>query len=423
MRFQVKCSSLRVNVMVGLTICNLLVCPVCQKAAIHAGGLSVLKIIASMDIDELTEATARVIVNLVLEPSLHANLLRETLVPVLVLFLQHPSRIAFECSLHALSCMAQHEPFHNMMIDRGCVTALVGALMSGRIVTRNTAVEVCRTLCLVFFNQKRTVALIMLVKILIAPHIVYRNGTCTPQAATMMAMLFRNLSYDRAMFKVIMEQDVLRLLKCLYTDFRMECAGILRASIIFMNNIAHDHTMHQALLKQGLMTVMHAIVQTSAEYSSTRKHVLHKPHTFSVNAQHGHGHHPSLSGHGSNHNSSHSIGHNSGHNSKEPSPRQPGPHLFQKSLSMKSAVMHNAGGNVHNPHLVLDDTLPDERFDPPHTKYLILTKKDIYFIARTLNLVSTSPSCHEAIVEGNAVQICDHLLADDAMKSLARCVR
>jgi hypothetical protein len=458
----VRCSSLRVNVMVGLAICNLLVCPKSQKMAIVAGGLSVLKIIAAMEIDELTEATARVIVNLVLEPSLHLNLLRETLVPVLVSYLQHPSRTAFECALHALSCMAQYELFHTMMIERGTVTALVGALMAARypyITTRHNAVEMCRCLCLLSYNATSTAnteranaqaskdfvpgglqlnvpqhhasrfnaseAMIVQGNIMLAPHIIYRNGTCTAQAATMMAILFRNLSYDRTMFKAIMEHDVLRLLRCLYADFKQECAGILRASIIFMNNLAHDHTMHTALLQQGMMAILHAVVQTAAEYGSTRRqthghHFGHhhgKGHGHSMS--HGaHGHAASHSSHGSSHDShaSHRSGHHGGSVLASPhkdsmlvSPRggQPQAHaILSKSLSLRAAHLHNTE--------VLDDTIPDERFDPYHTKYLILTKKDVYFMARTLNLVSTSSTCHEAIVkDGNAVSICDHLLADE----------
>jgi hypothetical protein len=430
---QVKCSSLRVNVMVGLAICNLLVCPLCQKAAINAGGLSVLKIIASMDIDELTEATARVIVNLILEPTLHPNLLRESLVPVLVLFLQHPSRTAFECSLHALSCMAQHDIFHNMMIDKGCITALVGALMSGRISTHMLGVEVCRTLCLLSYDQKRSESMIVQGNIMIAPHIVYRNGTCTAQAATMMAMLFRNLSYDRTMYKHIIDQDVLRLLKCLYTDFKSECAGVCRSAIIFMHNIAHDSSLHQALLKQGLMSMLLAVVTTAVEHGKKHFNRLHAHgHGHGHAPAHGHGNAPGHGHHGNiSPNKDHMIHHHSktfvdttttslyGHGLEgkpfSPPPQQLQQHGRHSATGAATAPFRSPNASFDVDHL--DDTInphQEDRFDPNHTKYLILTKRDIYYMARTLNLVSSSSTCHEAIVEGNAVQICDHLLISDA---------
>ena len=57
----VKCRSAKTRTMAGLAICNLLSCPSCQIGAIRCGTLSVLKIIATMDIEELSEATARVI--------------------------------------------------------------------------------------------------------------------------------------------------------------------------------------------------------------------------------------------------------------------------------------------------------------------------------------------------------------------------
>lgn len=404
----VKCSSLRVNVMVGLAICNLLVCPTCQKAAIHAGGLSVLKIIASMDIDELTEATARVIVNLILEPSLHHTLLREPLVPVLVLFLQHPSRTAFECALHALSCMCQYEIFHNLLIDKGCVTALVGALIAGRINSHTLGVEVCRCLCLLSFNQKRTEAMIVHGNIMIAPHIIYRNGTCTAHAATMIAMLFRNLSFDRAMYKQILDQDVLRLLKCLYTDFRSECAGVCRAAIIFMNNIAHDSSLHEALLKQGLMSMLLAVVTTAVEHGKKHFNLAAKKH------QQHHGAAATLS-------PSYSHVHHSDSNKRAASPN--GSNLNHElsgrdrllSINMRTGSPHMGGKQNADDYLDDNNEAAEDRFDPFHSKYLILTKKDVYFMARTLNLVASSALCHQQIVDGNAVLICDHLLADDAV--------
>jgi hypothetical protein len=423
----VKCSSLRVNVMVGLAICNLLVCPASQKAAINAGGLSVLKIIASMDIDELTEATARVIVNLILEPSLHWNLLREPLVPVLVLFLQHPSRTAFECSLHAISCMAQYEVFHDMMIDKGTVIALVGALMSGRINTHTLGVEVCRTLCLLSYDQRRTEAMIVQGNIMIAPHIIYRNGTCTAQAATMMSMLFRNLSYDRTMYKHIMDQDVLRLLRCLYTDFKSECAGVCRAAIIFMNNIAHDPTLHQQLLKQGLMSMLLAVVTTAVEHGKKYFSRMH----HGAHGHHSHGHHHHASTGSVSPVKPHSGPHHAPHSrtfidtSSHPIETAGGGRLHSPPLMQQNQHRHaaNSGATPVNlsragsPGALLhdeDDAHLEDRYDPTHTKYLILSKRDIYYMARTLNLVSSSRSCHEAIVEGNAVQICDHLLISDA---------
>eukprot|EP01035_Chromulina_nebulosa_P026197 gene26197-34271_t len=54
----VKCQSTRIRVQVGITICNLLACSATNKA-------------------ELREATARVIINMAMDPSLHKALLRE----------------------------------------------------------------------------------------------------------------------------------------------------------------------------------------------------------------------------------------------------------------------------------------------------------------------------------------------------------
>jgi hypothetical protein len=83
----VKCSSERIRVTVGITVCNLLACPFTNKAAIKAGALSVIKILSTMDFEEIRESTARVIINLAMNPSLQDMLLKEPIIPVLVLII------------------------------------------------------------------------------------------------------------------------------------------------------------------------------------------------------------------------------------------------------------------------------------------------------------------------------------------------
>jgi hypothetical protein len=45
----VKCTSSRTRIRIGTAVCNLLSCPETNRAAINAGALSVVKIIATMD--------------------------------------------------------------------------------------------------------------------------------------------------------------------------------------------------------------------------------------------------------------------------------------------------------------------------------------------------------------------------------------
>jgi hypothetical protein len=102
-----------------MAVCNLLACPESQVAAIQAGGLSVLKIIATMEYEELREATARVIITLLDNTSLHAALAKEPLTQVLVLIAQESDRWAFECAINAFAFMAQSDIFRMNLIEKG----------------------------------------------------------------------------------------------------------------------------------------------------------------------------------------------------------------------------------------------------------------------------------------------------------------
>ena len=48
---------------------------------------------------------------------------------VLVLIAQQSEKYAFECAINAFACMAQSDIFRSTLIEKGCVTALVGAVI------------------------------------------------------------------------------------------------------------------------------------------------------------------------------------------------------------------------------------------------------------------------------------------------------
>jgi len=92
-----KSEAAQTRIMAGMAVCNILACPSTQGPSIQAGGLSVLKIIATMDYEELREATARVIITLLGNPSLHTVLAKEPLTQV------RPSPLLFRAPLYLLS--------------------------------------------------------------------------------------------------------------------------------------------------------------------------------------------------------------------------------------------------------------------------------------------------------------------------------
>ena len=83
----------------------------------------------SLSLFSFTQATARVIITLLRNISLHPTLAKEPLTQVLVLVAQQSERWAFECAICALSFMAQSDIFRASLIEKGCISAMVGAVI------------------------------------------------------------------------------------------------------------------------------------------------------------------------------------------------------------------------------------------------------------------------------------------------------
>ncbi len=84
----VNCKSARTKILIGVAVCNILACPASQRIAINTGVLTVLKIIATMEYEELNLGCARVIINLLEVPALHAALQREAIASILIFILK-----------------------------------------------------------------------------------------------------------------------------------------------------------------------------------------------------------------------------------------------------------------------------------------------------------------------------------------------
>lgn len=170
----VRCSSARSRVLVGMTICNLLACPSSQKSAIHGGALSVFKLIATQDFEELKEASARTIISLGQSPGVLFSLPQHPLVPLLVMILHSSRSFTFDCALSALACLAHTQMFRAHMISEGAVVGLVEAVLAGRIVSVQAATEVVRCLYFLSYVQEKMEYMTVKCHFLLALHVLYK---------------------------------------------------------------------------------------------------------------------------------------------------------------------------------------------------------------------------------------------------------
>ena len=91
-----------------------------------------------MDYEELREATARVIITLLNNPSLHSVLAKEPLTQVLVLIAQQSKPVTFECAIKAFAFMAQSDVFRVQLIDKGCVTLILTLILIRYLLIKRT---------------------------------------------------------------------------------------------------------------------------------------------------------------------------------------------------------------------------------------------------------------------------------------------
>jgi hypothetical protein len=250
----VKAMSGKTRVLMGMAIFNLLADDVSRQEVIHAGALSVLKIISTFEYENLREGTAKIIIILAQCPNLQRYIAREPIVPVLVLIMKNSNRNGFECALNAFSCLSQSKFFRSILIEKGCVSALVGAVIEGKICSIEYANEICRTLCLLSLSKDHAETVIVKEHALLAMHVLLRSELCSQPGAEMIAMFLRNLSCVRDVCKHIVEQDGLTMLRDLMRLYNSRV--LTAAAMLLFHNLSKDADLHVRLCEEGIMAMI-----------------------------------------------------------------------------------------------------------------------------------------------------------------------
>jgi len=189
-------TSSRVRIRLGISVVNLLSCPQTNREAIQAGALACLKIIATMDFEELRDAVARVIMRMASDQSMHSLLFTEPIVPILLLILQrHQQPSTFELTIRALRSLASIDSFRKVFIRDQGLDALIGAVFSGKVVRKGICQEICRAWTNLSYLQDQCEGMIRSGSMAMALHIMQRSHLADPTDAKMlMLILIRNIS-------------------------------------------------------------------------------------------------------------------------------------------------------------------------------------------------------------------------------------
>lgn len=251
----VKSSSAKTRVIVGLVICNLLTYSIAQKAVIAMGGLSVLKIIATMDHDELREATARIIINISHNKALLPSLSKEPIISVLLYILSKTENAyTYECSLCALCCLAHQEELRRAMVEADTIPCIVQSIISGKINTVNIASEVTRCFCLLSFECDKAKAMIS-GNLITGFWVLFKSNLTTTESRAMMIITIRNMSAEKSVRDKVVHGGAYKLLVALLDQYDSELSLLsLRATIVTFYNLVQESELHSVLVTKGIVS-------------------------------------------------------------------------------------------------------------------------------------------------------------------------
>lgn len=455
----VKCNSSRTRIRIGTAVCNLLSCPVTNKAAISAGALSVVKIIATMDFEELREATARVIINLAQDESLQDLMLRQPIVEILVLILQQSTNYTFECAIMAFSCLSQTKLFKSTLVSRGGITALIGTIITGKVCTPLVAEEVCRCLCHLSYNFENAESMVRNGHLILSMQAIYLSGLCSADTALLITLTLRNLSEAAAARKYIIDQGAFKLLVSIISDFtfsRYCCTIMYSAMVTFVYNLSLVPALHTSLVEQGIMNLLSKICLygNASERNSLVNKEKDKDYNTNTNTK------LSTMTETEMETDSHSLDGSVAH-------EQDFSNALRKIRSQDSASEHSAARGIVTSIPLAAQTnttttsaptspivagrvveMPAQRpsllYLKDHRKSIIqraedtnfeillnFTHNEVNFISKTINMLSQSHACPEAIVDGGVMRIFKALIGGlsegarsevaSALASLAAC--
>lgn len=272
----VKAISGKTRVLMGKAVFNLLSNESSRTPLIEAGALSVLKIISTLEYEDLREGAARVVVSLARTSELEKYLMREPVVPVLVLIMRstsrHASRNSFECALHALSCLCQTKQYWSMIIEKSSVSALVSAVINEKVDSVQQAEEVCRCICLLSYSKAHAEMILLKDHCLLALHLLHSKAMCSAPAAEMIVLTIRNLSVTSSTRSHIVEQDGVALIHSLLKEFAAQRPRLVSAAMLVLHNLGLEVSLHNRLLEEGLMEMADQVshlVTNADDLSST----------------------------------------------------------------------------------------------------------------------------------------------------------
>lgn len=257
----VKTKTAKTKSYMGKAIFNLLSDVNSRERVIRAGALSVVKILASEDSETLRQGVAKMIIILSQTKELEKFCKQESVVPMLVMIANSSRKEAFESTIHAFSCLSQHKKFRAVLIQNGCISAIVGAIIDGKVETIQMAEEACRCMCMLSLSRDHAEMMILNEHIMIALHLLYSGKLYSKISANMILLILRNLSCCKNVCRHIVSQDGIKLLWSLLKDFASNNPSLVSSAMLVIHNIGKVKELHSIITDEGLMTIISFIAE------------------------------------------------------------------------------------------------------------------------------------------------------------------
>eukprot|EP00607_Mallomonas_marina_P002805 CAMPEP_0182426386 /NCGR_PEP_ID=MMETSP1167-20130531/12868_1 /TAXON_ID=2988 /ORGANISM="Mallomonas Sp, Strain CCMP3275" /LENGTH=775 /DNA_ID=CAMNT_0024607763 /DNA_START=762 /DNA_END=3089 /DNA_ORIENTATION=+ len=323
------------------------------------------------------------------EPMLYDYLLREPVVPVLVLILKESNSLGFDCAVFALACLSEIDKFRDFLVSRGCVTSIVNAILSGKVGSVQVAEEVCRCFCYISFSHHDAETVVTTGNMLLGLHALYRRGLLSKGAAEMVCIILRNLTSNSPVCPIVVEQDGVKLLRSLMQDYASTSPAMCKAVVLVMSNLGHEKQLHKSIIQQGMVDMLYTV----AEYAEKERSDISDDDEEEIEEL------------------------NIETTSTPGSRPQTKPSRTQSmSVSIPSEMInqHSSISNSHNRGILHQLQIHKKAF---------LSQTTMHNIICAIELISKSESCRLDIVEGQAIAIFSHLMnnIDDGGKFRMAC--
>ena len=205
--------STKIRIRLGMSLINLLSCPVTNKDVIQAGGLACLKMIAMMEFEELREVIARISLNLTVEEYHQSQISKEPIVPILILLLQRYETFStFEIAIHSMSRLSQLKQFKLKLIHDHGFEALLNVVFQGKVANSRISQEICRTWTHLSYIYDQAEHLIASGHLALAIRALYESGLANVKDTQLLILvMIRNISEALHARKYILEQHIFKM--------------------------------------------------------------------------------------------------------------------------------------------------------------------------------------------------------------------